>query len=199
MDEMSFHEEEPERQADKDWWYELCGPFTGCEKRWSWSKTFPGLDLRAIQELVIDIAPSSLGSFWCSATNAVRSLCEKQLEPRGPIRKLVIQVHDMKESDIHGPLRWSWEELEEVPEEGIDVEDYEDVLKPFEKIVSMAGESEIRLPYWMERHTETKEQLLKTWGDLSAGVIFVPLAGPTIFSGEEAGARRDQELVPLHY
>ena len=199
MNEMSFHEDEPERQADKDWWYELCGPFTGCEKRWSWSKTFPGLDLRAIQELVIDIAPSSLGSFWYSATNAVRSLCEKQLEPRGPIRKLVIQVHDMKESDIHGPLRWSWEELEEVPEESIDVEDYEDVLKPFEKIVSLAGENEIRLPYWMERHTETKEQLLKTWGDLSAGVIFVPLAGPGIFSGEEAWARRDQELVPLHY
>lgn len=34
-------------------------------------------------ELVIDIAPTNLGSFWCSATNAVRSLCEKQLNPRG--------------------------------------------------------------------------------------------------------------------
>ena len=165
MDEMSFYEEEPERQADKDWWYELCGPFTGCERRWSWSKTFPGLDLRAIDELVIHITPSSMGSFWCSATNAVRSLCEKQLEPRGPIKKLVIQVDDMEESDIEGPLRWSWEELEKVPEEDLDVKDYAEVLKSFEKIMSLAGECEILLPPWMER-LEMKDQILKTGGQL---------------------------------
>lgn len=91
-------------------------------------------------------------------------------------------------------------ELWDIPQLDMDSADYEDVLTPFAQLVGnykTATQSEIRLPYWMERFPETMERLLKTWGDLGARVVFVPLPGPRGSEGEEKMVRREQDLVTL--
>ncbi|KAL8794206.1 MAG: hypothetical protein Q9195_003274, partial [Heterodermia aff. obscurata] len=193
INEFSFLDA-PQQKADAHRWYKTRGPLTGHEANWTWQKAFPGLDLREIRELMVKIYPSSIESFWCSARSAVRALCERQLERRGPIRKLVIEVHDVTYSEIDRETAWSGGMLREVPKKGIRSEDYEDVLEPFKEVVSRAGQCEIRLPYWMGIRLVRKKRLLKAWGDLGAKVVFVPLDGPAIPSKGENWASAEQDL-----
>ena len=195
INEKSFHHW-PGDADDEDWWFRTYGALTGCERRWSWCKTFPGLHLREIKELVVDITPSNLESFWYSATNAVRSLCENQLVPRGPIRKLVLQVHDMKESGISSEVVVIRDrKFAMLPVIGIDGKDYEEVLDPFKDILRLAEEREIRIPYWMNRSTKGSTDM-KLWGDVGVKVVFVPLLdGSLVSRWEEQSARYAQNLV----
>ena len=96
----------------------------------------------------------------------------------------------MKRSEIDYEVAWCLGDVLEIPAKGIDPENFEDVLTPFEDVVSAAKECEIRLPYWMERDREMKKRVLKTWGDLGATVVFVPLV-----DGGWKGSRSAEEEV----
>lgn len=153
-----------------------------------WGPVFPGLDLGKIRELAIDIAPTHFHSDWYHARNALSALCEGQLFPRGPIKKLCIKVEDMKRSE-NDPL-WFFQK------EFLDFEDYKNVLQPCERVVAAADQCEIRLPYWMERH-EAKDRLIEQWGKLGASIVFVPASFSCLSSEEEELFRRLEELALL--
>jgi len=153
-----------------------------------WGPVFPGLDLGKIRELAIDIAPTHFHSDWYHARNALSALCEGQLFPRGPVKKLCVQVEEMKRSE-NDPL-WFFQK------EFLDFEDYKNVLQPCERVVAAADQCEIRLPYWMERH-EAKDRLIEEWGKLGASIVFVPASFSRLSSEEEELFRRLEELAPL--
>jgi len=153
-----------------------------------WGPVFPGLDLRELSELAIDIAPTRFHSDWSHARNVLSALCEEQLFPRGPIKKLSIKVEDMKRSKMD-PL-WFFQK------EFLDFEDYKNVLQPCERVVAAADQCEIHLPYWMERH-EAKDRLIEEWGKLGASIVFVPASFSCLSSEEEELFRRLEELAPL--
>lgn len=168
-----------------------------------WGLVFPGLDLRMIRELAIDIEPTDFQGVWDHVNNALSALCAGQLLLRGPIKKLCIKVKDMECSEyvpVIGPwLVWrvANDPLEFVLRITPAFQDYNNVLQPCERIASAADECEIQLPYWMERH-EAKDRLIEDWGKLgAASIVFMPAPFPCLSSEQEAFIRRLNELAPL--
>jgi len=153
---------------------------------------FPGLDLGKIRKLAIEIAPADFQSIWYHARNALSALCERQLFPRGPIKRLYFLIEDMTRSkeDPLDPFFLFFPRITPA------FEDYENVLQSCEQVVPAADQCEIRLPYWMERH-EAKDRLVEKWGKLGASIVFMPAPFLCLSGEQEEFVRRLEELAPL--
>jgi len=103
---------------------------------------FPGLDLGKIRKLAIEIAPADFQSIWYHARNALSALCERQLFPRGPIKRLYFLIEDMTRSkeDPLDPFFLFFPRITPA------FEDYENVLQSCEQVVPAADHARYVCP-----------------------------------------------------
>ncbi len=159
---------------------------------WVWDPVFPGLDFSKILEMVVEIAPTDFWSFWDNVNTALKNLCGQQLVPRGPLKRLRIEVNDTDWSTCWRFGVWSAGDL--VPlRTNIAVHDYENVLKRFREVVSKTDHCEIQLPYWTARSSAAKRFVVE-WAMMGAQICIMPAAG---LSDYEVEGRQCAGLSPL--
>lgn len=154
----------------------------------------PGLDLTRIPELVVELVPTDSRVVWDRLRATMADLCSQQLLPRGPLKKLRLEIGDVDWS--HRFRLRSWEGLPVIvwPSVPVNIGDYKNVLEPFKEVASMAGQCEIWLPYWMER-CKGRDHLVQEWGQLGARVLF--RGGSFLSRDMEIRSREWDELAPL--
>lgn len=68
---------------------------------WKWVDLFPGLDLSQVRELVVEISPTNFYGLWFNLANAAQNLCQDELLPRGPLRKLTLKIEDIGDCECY--------------------------------------------------------------------------------------------------
>lgn len=160
---------------------------------WLWDPVFPGLDLSRILELLVEIAPTDFWSFWDNINTALKNLCNQQLVPRGPLKRLRIEINDTDWSTYWRFGVWTAGDLVPLVRTNIAVQDYENVLKRFREVVSKTDHCEIQLPYWIARSSAAK-RIAVEWAIMGAQICIMPAAG---LSDYEVEGRQCAGLSPL--
>lgn len=159
---------------------------------WARDLVFPGLELRNIRELVVEITPTDFWRFWTMVNTALKGLFDQQLGPRGPLKRLRIDLKDTYESN-----HWRWtRDNSGSLRAHVAAQDYESALQLFREIILSAGHCEIRLPYWMRRSSVAK-RIFEEWAKPSVQVRIMPVPGPVECKAQEVGCRGWAELAPL--
>jgi len=174
----------------------LCSPFLGYNTtNWVWTPALPGLDFSKIRELVVELAPTDLWSFWDGANTALKDLCEQQLVSRGPIKRLRIEVKATHWRNH--PRLGTWTAGDFVPRRtDVAARDFRNVLRLFKEAVSSAGHCDICLPFWMQRST-VSGLIAEDWTKLGARIWFMPAPGPATCKAGEVGGVEWAEMAPL--
>lgn len=162
---------------------------------WLWDPVFPGLDFSKILEMVVEIAPTDFWSFWDNVNTALKNLCGQQLVPRGPPKRLRIEVNDTDWSTYWRFGVWTAGDL--VPlRTNIAVQDYENVLKRFREIVAKADQCQIQLPYWIAR-SSAAERIAEEWANMGGQTWIMPSPGLSGSRDYEVEGRQCAGLSPL--
>lgn len=133
--------------------------------------SFPGLDLRSIQGLTIEIQPTNLPRFWRHIKSNAATLCTKRLLPRGRLRRLTIKINDMRESTL---MTQAVSKRYRPRDCVVKSDDYLALLEHFVEVVVLAYQCEIHLPYWMQAAPAQDKLELREWEYAGARIVFSP-------------------------